>query len=240
MSTKKPAKKTAKKSPAKAKLEQRPVTLSASRPKKSLASTQALPSKVSVKKAAPKKKSKPKVKVESRPVTLSAPRPKKPARKPAAELQPVTIAPARDSAPAPYYFAPMVGYFDEAISAQDLRERMLFRRTLGNHPEDVLVAGERKARAMGWNLDAIEVEPPVAASANAPAPETLADAPAELTTPTNEPEQSIEAASEAAEVPAVEPAQPEASTAEPAQPAAPEPEPALAATVPEHQEEAAS
>ena len=248
---------------ATAKLDQRPVILSAPRPKNVLSTSTVRPSKTGTKKDAPKKKSKPKVKTEQRP---SAPRPKEPAHEPAAEPQPVTIAPARDSAPAPYYpdyapkgeerdFAPMVGYFDEATSAQDLRERMLFRRTLGNHPEDVLVAGERKARAMGWNLDAIEVEQPVAASATEPAPETSADAPEELTASTSEPaqpmeaasEQPMEAASDAAtiesehrEVPAVEPARPEASAAESAQPAAPEPEPALAAPVSEHQEEATS
>jgi hypothetical protein len=145
---------------ATAKLDQRPVILSAPRPKKVLSTSTVRPTK----KDAPKK---PKVKAAQRP---SAPQPKEPAREPATEPQPLTIMPVQDSAPAPYYpsyapkgegrdFAPMAGYFDEATSVQDLRERMLFRRTLGNHPEDVLVAGKRKARVMGWNLDAIEVEP---------------------------------------------------------------------------------
>lgn len=261
MPTKKPAKKTTKKAPAKAKLEQRPVTLSAPRPKKSLAPTlsTALPSKAGVKKTTPKKKkTKPKVKVESRPVTLSAPRPKKPARKPTAEPQPATIAPARGGAPAPYYpdyepkgewcdFAPMAMYFDEAASIQDLRERMLFRKTLGNHPEDVLVAGVRKARAMGWCLDSIEVEQPVAASTIEPASEPSAGAPEEVTTSTSEPEQPREAASEhpleaVSETAAIESEspQPEVVAAEPAQPEATTPEPVLTVTVPERQEEAAS
>jgi hypothetical protein len=246
--TTKPTKKTkpiAKKAIAKAKLDQRPVILSAPRPKKvSAAPTLSAARSKTQGAAKAKAAAKPKAKLDQRPVTMSAPRPKKPARKPAAKPLPSTIAPAPGTAP--YYpdyepkgelwsdFAPMALYIDDAASLQDLRERMLFRRTLGNHPEDVLVAGKRKARSMGWNLDAYEVEQP-GASAGSPAESAEApEVPKEMAAPADAPEQSASA------IEPVEHEQPAASATEPAQPEVLTPESTLSATAPEHQEEAAS
>jgi hypothetical protein len=258
--TTKPA---AKKAAARAKIEQRLVTLSGSRPKKA-SSTPTLPAARPSKTGA-KKKSKPKkVIAESRGATLSAPR-SKPAHKPASKRSPSTIVPSQDNASAPYYpdhapkgeerdFAPMVGYFDKATSVQDLRERMLFRRALGDHPEDVLVAGERKARAMGWSIDAIEVEQPeeaadepeeLASSADEPQRSdatSSAGEPEELTTSADESAQPMEAVSEqpevsaieSSEVSAVEPVQSTASAAALDQQEAQTHENVLPVTAPEH------
>ena len=105
----------------------------------------------------------------------AAPRPKRLAREVApetmlAEVTPVAV-PDQVEEQWPYCpdyvpqggkrdFAALVGYINDAIDVEDLRERMLIRVQLGNYREDVIVAAKRKAQAMRWDLDAIEVAQP--------------------------------------------------------------------------------